>query len=201
MLAISAKAKPQECWWSYIRKPFHGINNFAMVILNELSTARTLIRRFRLSDTDSFTGFMTNELITCNLAFDDSVKNEKGAIAILEQTVSAYDSEQPLMAYAIEYKANGAFIGACGMTILSPVEIEVFYAFIPGYWAKGLATEVLSALTKLIRESYRFKKVHAFITQGNLASKRVAEKNGYNDAGLVYKEGFRDQVSDYVLSL
>ncbi|HZF65082.1 MAG TPA: GNAT family N-acetyltransferase [Chitinophagaceae bacterium] len=172
------------------------MNNF-----KELDTGRLLVRQFDKTDQEAFIRFMTEPLITSNLAFDNSLKSEEGAVAILNQTVESYNSERPLLAFVVTEKISGAFMGACGINFLEPNKAEVFYAFFPEYWGNGFATEVLSKLKDHLVKDHVVKEIHAFITQHNIASMKVAEKCGFRKRGLVTKEGFSSEVFDYVLTM
>ena len=172
-----------------------------MNILRELETERLFIRQFNKTDEEGFIHFMTNPLITNNLAFDDTLKSKEGALAILNQTIEAYNSDHPLLAFAITDKVTGSFMGACGINFLEQDLAEVFYGFFPHCWGKGFATEVLSKMKDYLVQMHAIKEIHAFITEQNIASVKVAEKFGFTNRGLVTKEGFSNKVFDYVLTM
>src|SRR4051812_6075585 len=133
-----------------------------MDILKELKTDRLIIRQFNETDEEDFIAFMTNPLITNNLAFNDIVKTKEGALALLNQTIKSYKSNFPLLAFAITNKVTILFVGACGTGFLKPEVAEVFYAFFPCYWGKGFATEVLSIITSHLIQVHAVKEIHAF---------------------------------------
>jgi RimJ/RimL family protein N-acetyltransferase len=64
-------------------------------------------------------------------------------------------------------------------------EVEVGYAFYPGAWGRGLATEVTEACLELGREQLGLTTIVAVTSAGNLASQHVLRK-----AGLVYERDF-----------
>lgn len=132
--------------------------------------------------------------MTDNLAFDDKAKTVDGAKSLLELTISSYDTENPLLAFAIEHKTNGEFIGATGLNPLNQHEVEIFYALLPNHWGKGIATEVLNGCSNYIFCNTSFQVILAFITQNNDASKRVAEKNGFINKGLIKNQNFQELV-------
>jgi RimJ/RimL family protein N-acetyltransferase len=92
---------------------------------------------------------------------------------------------------------DGEFIG-CGGIFPSdlPDAIAVGYALRPSYWGFGYATELCAALT-VAALSLQRADVVAIVLEGNTASRRVLEKNGYtligpnaDDAGTVlYRYG------------
>jgi ribosomal-protein-alanine N-acetyltransferase len=170
-------------------------------MLTGWETARLLVRQFNKTDKESFIQFMTDPSITGNLAFDDTSKSREGALALLNHTINSYNTDHPLLAFAITDKVNGSLIGACGVNFLEQDKAEVFYAFFPRFWGKGFATEVLSGLKEYLVQIPAVKEIHAFIKPQNRASIKVAEKCGFIDRGLVTREGFPDKVLDYVLTI
>jgi ribosomal-protein-alanine N-acetyltransferase len=182
----------------------HNLKNktgIKMNIITEMKTDRLLIRQFDKTDEESFIHFMTEPLITDNLAFYDTLKSKEGALAILNHTIDSYNAENPLLAFAITDKVNGSFMGTCGVNFLEQDKAEVFYAFFPNFWGMGLATEVLSKIKEYLVQMHAIKEIHAFIKPQNIASIKVAEKSGFTNRGLVIKEGFSNKVFDYVLTI
>ena len=159
-----------------------------------IDTPRTTIRRFVSNDPEKFVELLCNKAITANLALTEEMKTRDGAVNLLTSTINSYDSESPLLAYAIEHKTDKEFLGITGLNPLEESVVEIFYALLPQYWHKGFASEVLNKLTEFIFDDTEFKTVVAFITRSNQASIRVAEKNGFTNYGLVENQNFKDVV-------
>lgn len=159
-----------------------------------IDTPRTTIRRLVSHDLERFVELLCNQKVTDNLALTEEMKTRDGAANLLSVTINSYDSDSPLLAYAIEHKTDKEFLGITGLNPLEESAVEIFYALLPQYWHKGFASEVLDSLTKFIFEGTEFKTVSAFITRSNQASIRVAEKNGYTNYGLVENQNFKDLV-------
>lgn len=143
---------------------------------------------------------MTAPEVTRYLAFPDELKTEEGARQLLEATLQAYDSPEPFFALAAEEKASRAFVGCCGINLLDGYAVELFYAVVPEYWGRGFATEMGQALTSYALDVLGVTMVKAFIVPGHEASKRVAEKLGFQEAGLVENLHFKEQVHQYILA-
>ncbi|HJY63315.1 MAG TPA: GNAT family N-acetyltransferase [Ignavibacteria bacterium] len=62
-------------------------------------------------------------------------------------------------------------------------EIEVGYAFLPEYWGKGYATEIVKEIVNIAFNVYQLTEIIAVTLHDNLASRRVMEK-----AGLSYEK-------------
>jgi ribosomal-protein-alanine N-acetyltransferase len=166
-----------------------------MKLLQKLETPRLVIRRLHKNDKKAFTSLMTNPVITDNLALDSSMKTYEGALTVLDNTIKSYDKKNPLLAFAIELKLDISFIGICGISMFDEHSVEVFYALLPGFWGKGLATETLNLLKRHLLDDKKI--IHAYIRPSNIASIRVAEKAGFVRKSLVTKEYFVEQVYDY----
>lgn len=82
--------------------------------------------------------------------------------------------------WAVEHRADGKFIGYCGLQRIERVkpEIEVFYGFTPAYWRMGLATEAATAALRYGFEELKLEEIVAATHPENTASQRVLQKIG-----------------------
>ena len=168
-----------------------------MKAFQSFATARTCIRRLSEPDGPGLTRLLCDPAVTDNMAFDEGVKTVAGAKNLLEMTISSYNTEIPLLAFAIEDKVDKQFLGVSGLNPLNENEVEVFYALLPESWGKGIATEVLTGYVDYLFGNTSFEAIVAFITQNNDASKKVAQKNGFQNCGLVKNPNFEDDVFFY----
>jgi ribosomal-protein-alanine N-acetyltransferase len=79
------------------------------------------------------------------------------------------------------HKEDGRFIGRCGLlwqVIDGLQEVEVAYMLARPYWGRGLGTEAAVALKEHGFRDFGFKRLISIIDPDNIASIRVAEKNG-----------------------
>jgi ribosomal-protein-alanine N-acetyltransferase len=77
---------------------------------------------------------------------------------------------------------EGTFVGRAGirhLTIETKNEIELAYSVMPGFWGRGLATEIAKALLKIAIERLDIPELVAFTLSDNQASRRVMEKVGF----------------------
>lgn len=165
-----------------------------MKLITSLETQQARIRPFRQEDQDHFIRFMTTVEVTDHLVLYEDSKSEQGAVDLLNYTIKAYNTEEPVYAYGIEALEGGHWVGACGLNPLNVEIVEVFYAVMPEYWGKGIGTEVLQAITDHIFAHSDCKEIHAFIRQENEGSKGVATKVGYANVGLVQNSSFDEEV-------
>lgn len=87
--------------------------------------------------------------------------------------------------FALINKETGEFVGQAGLTVQEwndKLTVEIGYLLCYDAWHKGYATEAAKALKKFAFEELGLSQVSTIIRDNNLASRRVAERNG---AGIV----------------
>lgn len=83
--------------------------------------------------------------------------------------------------FGVVLKDTGAMIGDCGLVwqhIDGIEELEVGYHFRRDHWGKGYAPEAAKACIAFAFENANVDHVISLIRPENVASRRVAEKNG-----------------------
>ncbi|NAS14094.1 GNAT family N-acetyltransferase [Poritiphilus flavus] len=162
-----------------------------------IQSPRTLIRRFRVDDKPDLISLLCDKEVTKHMAFPDEMLTPEGVSELLDITITSYTSPEPLLSFAIEDIKSKAFLGVSGFTVLTDNEIEIFYAFLPKYWGRGLATEILEYLSNYVFEQDPRHTVVAPITWNNPASIKVAEKNGFKSHGLKEDPNYKEPVYIY----
>ncbi|MBW4662388.1 MAG: GNAT family N-acetyltransferase [Drouetiella hepatica Uher 2000/2452] len=98
----------------------------------------------------------------------------------IERNVQRY-TQHGFGLWALILKQTGKLIGDCGL-IMQEVdgvdEIEIGYHIRCDLWGKGLATEAAQACRDYGFSQLGFDKLISLINPANIASRRVAEKNG-----------------------
>ncbi len=159
-----------------------------------LETQRTIIRRLQDNDKDELIELLSDKSVTDNMAFPEEILTKEGIINLMEMTISSYDSEQPLLSFAVAENKNNKLIGVTGFRPIENKEIEIFYALLPKYWNKGLATEILASLSEYVLTKTDYITIVAPITQRNIASVKVAEKNGFLNCGAKENPNYKDLI-------
>jgi RimJ/RimL family protein N-acetyltransferase len=83
--------------------------------------------------------------------------------------------------WAVILKESGLFIGDCGISmqkINGNLEPEIGYHIDKAYTGKGYATEAAQACRDYAFDVLKLKKVYSYMKYTNIASQKVAEKNG-----------------------
>ncbi|MEO0334614.1 MAG: GNAT family N-acetyltransferase, partial [Bacteroidota bacterium] len=111
--------------------------------------------------------------------------------------ISFYGSDNPILMFAVEEKRSGKMVGATGYNSLDEEEAELFYAISPTFWGQGFATEIVAEMSRYAFEHLPFTNLKAFVTPDNEGAKRVAEKNGFENQGLVKHLNFSESVYLY----
>lgn len=83
---------------------------------------------------------------------------------------------------------NDEFIGFCGIKEIDRVQ-DFGYFLRQEYWGKGIATEACRLAVNKIYSQFDMSTVEVFIADGNVASRRVAEKLGWTIQKNGYKNG------------
>jgi len=94
--------------------------------------------------------------------------------------------------WAFHHVTEGAFVGRCGLrrVQLDTVdEVELGYSLMPGYWGKGLATEMAEAMLAIGFDHVRLRSIIAMIYASNDRSRRVAERLGFQFERLTAWKG------------
>lgn len=143
-----------------------------------LETPRLLLRHLKLDDLEAVT----------TLYSDPVVMASKGGVRSPEQTeqhFTGYLEEYRTIGYcfwAVIHRHHRNFIGLCGLLdhpdVDGQAEIEVAYTLAKDYWKQGLATEAARACKDYGFQRLGRSRVVSLIAPDNLASQRVALKNG-----------------------
>ncbi len=102
-----------------------------------------------------------------------------------ERIISAYQRRwepQPLsaMGWAVTRKADGQFIGLCGVEELSGTnDGELDYYLGKPYWGHGFTTEAARAMVRFAFENSGWDRLVAAIVPANIASNRVLDHLGF----------------------
>lgn len=82
------------------------------------------------------------------------------------------------------------------VTLKSPNDVwgtaEIGYMVAPEEWNNGYATDAVSEICGYAFEERRLEKVYATVYAKNTGSRRVLEKVGFTEEGVLRKEGFAE---------
>lgn len=101
-------------------------------------------------------------------------------------------------------KESGELIGDCGPVwheVDGVQELEVGYHVRRDQWGKGYAPEAAKAVLAYVRDSLQKTDPISLIRPENLASRRVAEKNGARLEKAVFWRGYDHCIYRYALGM
>ena len=113
----------------------------------------------------------------------------------IEQQIGRYPSGSGLL--GMVEKQTGKLIGDCGITwqeVETAMEPEIGYHVHRSRWNLGFATEAAKAVTGYAFERLGVDYVISMIRPENVASWRVAEKNGFAMDRMVFWHGYNHYI-------
>lgn len=155
-----------------------------------LETERMYMRELNQGDFDSLSKILQD---------DDTMYAYEGAFSDMEvrewldRQIARY-RKWDFGLWAVILKETDEFIGQCGLT-MQPWKgtevLEIGYLFNKLYWHKGYATEAAKACKKYAFNVLKARKVYSIIRDTNIASQKVAERNGMtiSDVGIKHYKG------------
>ncbi len=154
-----------------------------------LETPRLTLRPFAESDLDDLSVLMANADF---MRFSLGVFSRAQTAAFLEK-MRARDRAGLPSQFALIPRSNEKLIGYCGFflqTVDGVEELEIAYRVDPSSWGQGLATEAARAVRDHAFDDWRLPHVISLIHPDNIASRRVAEKNGMTPEKQTVFRGF-----------
>jgi len=109
------------------------------------------------------------------------VRNKEEALQFFERIIRRYKINENYGLKLLIDKTTGEKIGHAGLVpqmIEGKEYIEVGYWIDEKFWGKGYASEAAGALIKFGKEQLQLTELISLIQKGNVASERVAIKNG-----------------------
>lgn len=142
-----------------------------------LETERLYLRKLNQDDFESLCKILQDEetMYAYEGAFSDAEAHEW-----LDRQLARYE-KWGFGLWAVVLKESGELIGQCGLTMQPWKEqevLEIGYLFRREYWHKGYATEATRACKKYAFETLGADEVCSIIRDTNIASQKVAVRNG-----------------------
>jgi RimJ/RimL family protein N-acetyltransferase len=107
------------------------------------------------------------------------VRNNEDAIRYIQTGPIASYERFGFGLYLVELKETGVPIGMCGLLKRDTLpDVDIGFAFLPGYWSRGYAVESAAAVMNYGRETLRLRRIVAITSPDNDASIKLLEKIG-----------------------
>lgn len=172
--------KRYDCEYVLIDKSYDFEVDMEVVI----SSKRLSLRRLRKNDFNSLCMILQDEKVmyAYEHAFSDlEVQNW------LDKQLKRYESDG-IGLWAVILQETGEMIGQCGLTIQDcegENVLEIGYLFQKAFWHNGYALEAAIACKEYAFDVLNAEEVFSIIRDTNIASQKVAKKNG-----MTIKSGF-----------
>ncbi len=142
-----------------------------------LETKRLILREMTLYDVDDLLAIFSDPE---TMQFYPQPFDRQMTQTWIERNIQRY-AHHGFGLWALILKENGKLIGDCGLVIQEVddvEEIEIGYHLCRNLWGKGLATEAAQTCRDYGFNQLGFDRLISLINPANIASRRVAEKNG-----------------------
>ena len=142
-----------------------------------LETERLYLRRMDQNDYDALCAILQDE--ETMYAYEGAFSDAEVQVWLDRQLVR-YE-KYGFGLWAVVLKENGEMIGQCGLTMQPWKDremLEIGYLFCRIYWHKGYATEAAAACKEYAFETLDADEVCSIIRDNNIASQKVALRNG-----------------------
>lgn len=154
-----------------------------------LETPRLIVREFCAEDVDALAHVISDPE---TMRFYTAPFNRGEVQEWIERNRRRYSKDGHGL-WAMILKTSGGLIGDCGLVVQDvdgTNEIEVAYHVRRDLWGQGLATEAARACRDFGFAHLPVERLISLIRPENLASRRVAEKNGMTVWKEVVRFGF-----------
>jgi ribosomal-protein-alanine N-acetyltransferase len=158
-----------------------------------LETPRLILRSFQDEDIGRLAELMANRDF---MRFSLGPYAREQTQSVLQKFLSWNQAGLPSQ-FAVIFRGNNEPIGYCGFLhwhLDGADEVEIGYRLHPDYWNRGLASEAAQAVRDHAFRDLNLPKVISLIHPDNIASRRVAEKNGMKIERETVFRGFPTQV-------
>ena len=149
-----------------------------------LETRRLRLREFRQDDLDKLAAMFADEE---QMQFYPQPRTREEASAWIGRNLSLYEKHR-FGFWLIESRPTSAFLGYCGIRPLLLEEepwTEIGWHTKKTSWNQGFATEAATAVSELAVARFGQTRLVALIHPEHFASRRVAEKIGMHEKGVI----------------
>lgn len=147
-----------------------------------LETERLLLREMGQSDFPALCKMLQDREVM--YAYEHAFEHAE-AQAWLDRQIERYRKDG-FGLWAVVLKETDEMIGQCGLTMQDcggQWVVEVGYLFQKAFWHQGYATEAAIACKEYAFTELGVKEVYSIIRDTNIASQKVAERNGMTKKG------------------
>ncbi|WP_232695497.1 GNAT family N-acetyltransferase [Brevibacillus daliensis] len=165
-----------------------------------LTTNRLILRQLRNEDVPDLFHYFSKDEVTKYYDLESFTEHTQ-ASNLIQFWKQRFEAEQGIR-WGISLANQDRIIGTCGYHNWSKehYKAEIGYELTPEYWRKGIMTEAVEAIIKYGFMNLQLNRIEAFIDPDNLSSRKLLEKAGMKEEGLMKEYFFeKGQFVDAVL--
>ncbi|MEG1683520.1 MAG: GNAT family N-acetyltransferase [Oscillospiraceae bacterium] len=165
-----------------------------------IETKRLFLREMQQSDEQDLCKMLQDNEVM--YAYEGAFSDDE-AQSWLDKQLCRY-REDGFGLYAVILKETGEMIGQCGLTMQDYRDekvVEIGYLFQKAYWHKGYAIEAASACKEYAFTVLGVGEVFSIIRDTNIASQKVARRNGMERKDTLVKHYRGVEMPHYVFSI
>ncbi|MBT9778022.1 GNAT family N-acetyltransferase [Clostridium sp. MCC353] len=165
-----------------------------------LETDRLILREMEQTDYEALCRMLQDREVM--YAYEHSFSDEE-AHQWLERQIQRY-REFGYGLWAVVLKVENRMVGQCGITRQDcdgKQVLEVGYLFEKAYWHRGYATEAAIACKEYAFDQLGADEVYSIIRDNNVASQKVAERNGMECRGMFVKHYYNMDMPHLIFSV
>lgn len=167
----------------------------------QIETERLFMRELKHSDYDVLCKILQDSEVM--YAYEGAFSNDE-VWYWLNRQIERYEKDNGLGLLAVILKESGEMIGQCGLThqeCMGKTVLEIGYLFQKKYWHKGYAVESARACKQYAFDVLKAEEVFSVIRDSNIASQKVAERNGMTRRGMFVKHYRGVDMPHYIYSV
>lgn len=165
-----------------------------------LETDRLYLRRLCPDDFDALCSILQDEEVM--YAYEHAFSDAE-VLEWLNRQLERYQ-KFGFGLWAVICKENQELIGQCGLTMQDVGDaqvLEVGYLFQKEFWHRGYAIEAATACKQYAFEVLGAREVYSIIRDNNIASQKVARRNGMSVRGTIVKHYYEMDMPHLVYSV
>ena len=152
-----------------------------------IATERLSLRKFSVAPNDLvFIRTLLNQPSFHRFIGDKGVRTLDDARKYLDNGPIDSYQRHGFGLYLVELTDNKPAIGMCGLVKRDSLpHVDLGFAFLPEFWAKGYAFEAAAAVLKYARELLKLDRILAITDPDNEASIKLLQKLGFEFDGMI----------------
>lgn len=156
-----------------------------MKVFPELTTERFWLRRLTLNDSAALFDYFSNDEVTRYYDLDTLTSPEQARQIIINWQLRWERDES--IRWGICVHGHDTVIGTIGFHNWSALHqrTEVGYELAPHYWRQGVMNECLQEVLRFGFQELGFNRIEALIDPDNISSRRLLERCGLRQEGLL----------------